>query len=180
VIGDVFIQKSAIEKLVNKTTSNVGKVISYTPKRTLSMVFKMAGIVNTVRDKIRVVDGAVKAGRDFLGYNSPIKPPQESFLDLMEQLHESKSLVKIDMPYRTYKDMRITDLSVTKNMDSRALSFSMTAQKIRIAKPVYTASAGLKPQPSKSVQVSAKKNQGAQAGKPPSSSVLKSIAGLAK
>lgn len=173
-VGDIYIEKTAIEKRVNRVNELIGQTSIYLPRRTQSAIQKANALVNTVRDKVRQIDRAIKTGSIVLGFESPTKPPQEAFVDLMEALYEGKALVSIDMNYRTFDMMRITDLMITKDATNSALSFNITAQKIRTVQPVYRQFTPLKKNPAASVsaQTSAQSDKGAQAGKRPNESLL--------
>lgn len=175
-VGDIFIEKTAIEKRVNRVNELIGQTSIYLPRRTQSAIQQANALVNSVRDKIRQIDRAIQVGSMVLGFESPSKPPQEAFIDLMEALHESKSLVQIEMNFRTYDMMRITDLSITKDANNNALTFSITAQKIRTVQPIYRQFTPQKKKPAASVaaQTSGQADKGAQAGKRPNQSLLQS------
>lgn len=179
VVGDMYIEKTAVEARANKINETIGQTSVYLPKWSQSAIQQANALANKVRDKARQVDNAIRVGSMVLGFQSPTKPPQEAFVDLMEAMHDSRALVKIEMGYRTYDMMRITDLVVTRDADNNALTFSLTAQKIRVVQPVYTQFSELKKSPAKGVkaQVSSKAEKGAQYGKavPENASMLTSI-----
>lgn len=174
VVGDIYIEKSPLEKRLNQISALIGKTTQFLPQRTVSAIQKANAAINKFRDKVRKIESAVQAGTSILGFTSPTKPPQEAFLDLMEASFEGKQLVKIEMRYRTYEEMRITDLSLSKSAESDAVNFTLTAVKIRKVQPVYAENTQLKKAPSGGLggQASPQANKGAQAPKPPQDSLL--------
>jgi hypothetical protein len=180
VVGDIYIERSPLEKRLNKINALIGKTTQFLPQRTISAIQKTNAAINKFRDRVRKIESAVQAGTSILGFTSPTKPPQEAFLDLMEASFEGKQLVKVEMRYRTYEEMRITDLSLSKLAESDAVSFSLTAVKIRKVQPVYAENSELKKSPSGGVagQTAGQADKGAQAPKPPQQSLLSRGAGI--
>lgn len=168
VVGDIHLTASPIQSRLTPVNKLIGQTSSFLPQQSVAAVQRAQSVINTFQDRLRKYTSAANAGAEFLGLGSPIKPPQEAFLDAMEAAHESRQLIKIEMAYRTYDDMRITDLAVTKSAEDTALSFALTAVKIRKVAPVFTPNSVLKKSPAGgavSVQTASKTNAGAQAGK---------------
>lgn len=178
-VGDVFIRKTPIEAAVNRVNQAIGATEIFLPQRTLSQIQRVNDIVSDARDKVRQIDNAIAAGKNLLkfGGQSTTKSDQEKFVDAMEALHYGKQLVSIDMPYRRHESMRITSTSITRDSTSAALSFKITAQKVRIAQPVYKLNAQLTKAPSAAIadQTGGQQDKGAQAGAEPSQSLLSYI-----
>ena len=182
-VGDVYQEKSAVETFKNKATSLLGQASQYLPAKTFAQLQKVNSLIDNVRDKVRKIQNAVRVGTNVLagfGIGSPTKSNQEKFVDLMEAIYNSKALVTIEMNYRTFEMMRITDLTITKDASDTALKFSITAQKIRTAQLVYKKNNKLKKKSAGGVasQTAAQSDKGAQAGKSPNASLLSTVTGF--
>jgi len=176
VVGDVYIQKSAIEKQINQVNELLGQTEIYLPLRTQSQIQKVNALTSEFRDKVRQIDRLIDTGRSILSFGSQsnTKSNQEKFIDMMEAYHDAKALVVIDMPFRRLTQMRITDLSIVKDATSGAISFKLSAQKIRFTQPIYTLNGALRKKPSGGVanQTGGTSDKGGQSGATPSESLL--------
>ena len=180
-VGDVYIVKTGIESRINQINETLGKTGIYLPLKTQSQIQKSNALISEFRDRIRQVDRLIDTGRDIInfGSDSGVKTPQEQFIDMMEAYYESKTLVVIDMPFRRLTNMRITDLSVTRDADNNALTFKLSAQKIRFTQPIYRLNGELRKAPAGGVadQTGGLSDKGAQSGKQPSESILTTVTG---
>lgn len=173
-VGDIYIEKTAIESQINDLNEVVGQAAQFLPQRTQSQIQQANAIVNTFRDKVREIDNAITVGKNVLGIQPSNESLQEQFFNAMEAYHNSKLLISIEMQYRNYFPMRITDLTIVKDASGTALRFNMTAQKIRFAEPIYILNSQYKKNPAGSVsgQTSGQEDKGAQTGKEPNPSLL--------
>ena len=152
-VGDVWINPDAFKKAQASITSAIGKVTSYLPDQAQALQQKAAALVNDVTDKIRQIDSYINDGAqilDFLGMKADPKPAsiQESFIDYMSMLYDTKQWFSVDMPYKTYDDVYIESLMITRSNQSNALRFDLSVIPIRIAEKVY-AETSYKNKPSK-------------------------------
>lgn len=179
-VGDVYIEKTAIESRVNRVNEILGQSAEYLPDRTISQIQKLNGAVNTFRDKIREIDRAVSTGKQILGLEQGGSTPQEQFIAFMEAFHDSKLVISIDMQYRSYYPMRITTLSIVKDSSGNALRFNMSAQKIRVAEPIYILNSEFKKNAAGSVsdQVGGQTDKGNQSGEEVEQSLLNRVVNL--
>lgn len=179
-VGDVYIEKTPIERGVNRVNEVIGQAAEYLPGRTTSQIQKLNGAVNTFRDKIRQIDRAIETGQQLLGDEQEDDTPQEKFIAAMEKAHDSKRLVTIQMAHKTMDMMRITDLSIVKDATGNALRFTLSAIKIRMAEPIYILNSEYKKNPAGSVedQVGGQKDKGSQSGEEPERSLLDRVIGL--
>jgi hypothetical protein len=178
-VGDVYIVKSPIEARINQVNETLGKTGIYLPLKTQSQIQKANALISDFRDRVRQVDRVIETGRDVLNFGSEsgVKSDQEKFIDMMEAYHDSRTLVVIDMPFRRLTNMRITDLSITRDANNNALTFKLSAQKIRFTQPIYRLNGELRKAPAGGVanQAGDLSDKGAQAGKQPAGSVLSKI-----
>lgn len=181
-VGDIYLRKSPAEREINRANAAIGQTSIYLPARTQSQLQKINALASTVRDRIREIERLRSLGKNILDKfkgRTDGKSPQEQFIDQMEAAHNQKALIKIDMPFRQYDNMRIQNLSFTRKSESGALRFKLDAAQLRIAQPLYrvnslvgNAASGVEN------QLGAQSNKGAQEGKEPSQSFASYLGGL--
>lgn len=165
-VSDVFLNPPPQSQTAARLPS-VGVVTSLVPGRTASQAQRVARIINTARDRYRQIDDAIKNGRnayDFAGNKAGTKPLREQFIDYIESVHYGRQLVTISMPYRTHDSMAVTNVTITRDNQRKALTFSLTAQKFRIAQTIFTSLAEFyrKPAPAVASQVAGLSDKGVQ------------------
>ena len=135
------------------------------------MIQKIGKIAQPVAKAYDTIDDALEKGQQVYDFFSgqKAKTIQDDFFDFMNQIYYSKQLINIEMPFRTYKDMRITSLTIARdNTTVQALKYKMTAKEIRFAKTILVDSKKyFQRSPAGSVKgkVSDKKNKGVIEGK---------------
>lgn len=139
-VSDIFLNPPP-SKAVAKRLPTVGVTESFLPARTPSQIQRVAKIVNTAQDRFKAIDERIKLGTpatEFSGNKSLGKPIREQFIDFIESIHYGKQLISISMPYRKHDSMAITGVTITRDNQRNALTFSLTAQKFRIAKTIFS------------------------------------------
>lgn len=165
-VADVFLNPPPQTQTTARLPS-VGVVTSFIPGRTVSQLQRVGRIINTATDRYRQIDNVIKLGRnafDFAGNKAVTKPLREQFIDYIESLHYGKQLVTISMPYRNHDSMAITSVTITRDNQNKALTFSLTAQKFRFAKTVFTSISEFyrKPAPAVESQTAGLSDKGVQ------------------
>lgn len=165
-VSDVFVN-APVQSLSAKRLPTVGQVVSLLPTRTTSQAQRVNRIINTAMDRYRQIDNAIKQGQNVFnlaGNKASGKPIREQFVDFIEAIHYGKQLVSISMPFRLHDSMAITDVTITRDNQRNALTFSLTAQKFRIAKTVFTDISAFyrRPSPAVESQVAGVSNKGVQ------------------
>lgn len=139
-VSEVFLNPPA-RSASEPRLPTVGAIATFVPGRTPSQAQRVARVINTAADKYRQIDNAIRNGRnasDFAGNKAGTKPIREQFIDFIESLHYGKQLVKITMPYRVHDSMAITNVTITRDNQRNALTFTLSAQKFRISKTIFT------------------------------------------
>src|SRR5690606_21438535 len=108
--------------------------------------------------------------------DSAAKSNIEQFIDAMEALHLGKQLISIDMPFRRHDNMVITSLSVDRNNEEEALSFSIAAQQFRFVETIFVQVAR-NPSAGTGGQTAPEAAKGVQEGEPVERSQLTSLFG---
>ena len=187
-VTDVFFNEPPKTRSESRLPT-VGKVTSFLPERTPSQIQRVAKILDSAGDRRREINEKISLGSnagDYIGNKSGGKPLREQFVDFIESIHYGKQLVKISMPYRTHDSMAINDVTITRDNQRQALTFTLTAQKFRIAKTIYSDVSRFykKPAPSVKSQTGGTADKGVQspksgdgAGKKKEKSLLTAIIG---
>lgn len=165
-VSDVFLNPPPVSQSAARLPT-VGAITALAPGRTVSQAQRVARIINTATDRYRQIDTAIKNGRpvsDFAGNKAGTKPIREQFIDFIEAVHYGKQLITISMPYRQHESMAVTSVTITRDNQRKALSFSLTAQKFRIAQTTFTELSQFysKPSPAVASQVAGESDKGVQ------------------
>jgi hypothetical protein len=187
-VADVFFNAPS-KSASDSRLPTVGKTTSFLPERTPSQQQRVAKVTDSADDRRRGINEEISLGTnsgDFTGNKSGSKPIREQFIDFIESIHYGKQLVTISMPYRTHDSMAINDVTITRDNQRQALTFTLTAQKFRIAKTIFSDVSRFykKPAPSMKSQTGGTADKGVQsptsgdgAGKKKEKSLLSAVIG---
>lgn len=187
-VADVFFNAPS-KSASDSRLPTVGKTTSFLPGRTPSQQQRVAKVTDSADDRRRGINEEISLGTnsgDFTGNKSGSKPIREQFIDFIESIHYGKQLVTISMPYRTHDSMAINDVTITRDNQRQALTFTLTAQKFRIAKTIFSDVSRFykKPAPSVKSQTGGTTDKGVQsptsgdgAGKKKEKSLLSAVIG---
>lgn len=143
---------------------------TYIGQKTLQMIQKIEKIAEPITKAYDALNDALDKGQQVYDFFSgqKAKTRQDDFFDFLNQIYYSKQLIDIHMPFRTYKNMRITSLTIVKdNTTSQALKYKLQAKEVRFAKTILVDSRKyFQKAPSGSVKgkVSDKQNKGVTEG----------------
>lgn len=181
-VSDVFLRPSPAIEAVRRAQVEVGNITQFAPARTQSQVSKISGIVNDVTSAIDQVDAIIDAGQQAAGFlgliDSEARSNQEAFIDTIESIYESESLIAIDMPFRTYERMAITSIEVTRDNQQKALSFSIEATQFRFAQTIFTQGPAPNPASGTNGQTDGETDKGVQEGAEPDQSFANYLLGI--
>lgn len=187
-VADIFIAAKA-KSMSEKRLPTVGVVNSLRPGRTPSQEQAVARIIDSFTDRRREIDEAMQGGqaaKEVTGSTATGKSYREQFIDFIESVHYGKQLVAVSTPFRMHTDMAITSVVITRDNQRNALTFSLTAQKMRIAKTIFVNVSQFykKPAPAVKSQTAGTADKGAQspasgngAGAKKEKSVLSAVLG---
>ena len=139
-VSDVFLPPAPVSASQSRLPT-VGVVTSFLPGRTASQAQAVARIANSAADRYKDINERVSLGRSvssFGGNTSSGKPIREQFIDFIESIHYGKQLVSISMPFRTHESMAINSVTITRDNQRKALSFTLSAQKFRLVETKFT------------------------------------------
>lgn len=170
-VGDVYLEKTNIQSVIDRTNSIIGKTTEYLPQRTVSQLQRINGVLSDFRNQIRKVDRAIQTAQSvkasLFGNVSPSEQLQKQFFDKMNMIYDAKTPVAVQMSHRVYSPMIMVGCSFTEEAQSKELKFTLNFQELRLAQLVYTLNQNLQKNPAEGVsnQVGANKNNGSQSGK---------------
>lgn len=182
-VADVFVQQSFTEAVSSVAASTAGAIGVFAPERTSTMLQKVGSLAASANDALAKIDSLIGAGvqvASFLGVISTEgKTLREKFVDTMESLHFGLQVVDIEMPYRTFKNMRINVTFDTDNVDD-ALNFKIEAVQVRTAEQALSSAGSLLPDPSPALngQAQTEADKGVQEGASVDTSLLGTILGF--
>lgn len=146
-VSEVHLKSEASITAYNRGLISIGSVTKYAPARTSSQVQKINELILQGVDILRKIDDVtadVVQVYDQFGNKDSSKDSQEQFIDELDKLMDGKQLIKIEMPYRVFDSMAITELQINRdNTTNQALKFKLTAQQVRFAKTIYTDTSAL-------------------------------------
>lgn len=177
-VSDVHIRRSPITEQALRTRAEIGNVANlYEPAFTSSQLQQVDALAVSVRDRLlrvgALIDGGRQAAEFFGNFDTDAKGIQERFIDHIEALHFGRQVIAIDMPYRRYETMVITEISTSRNNESDSIDFTMSARQIRLADTRFVDVE----QPAEGVdgQLDSESDKGAQEGEDVERSLLNSI-----
>ena len=136
-VSDLFVLPSEPVAILQEHQAQIGKITQYAPARTQAQLSRVSGLVNDFTNAVDRVDAAIDATQGAAKYlGNQDKEAQtniESFLDAMKGLQSSDKRIKISSSLGSFANMYITALEVTRDNQSKAISFNMEAQEIRTA-----------------------------------------------
>jgi hypothetical protein len=178
-VSDIYLRPSPLVRDAQRLLGEVGNVTQFLPARTQAQASRVAAVANDAADAIRRVNAIIRAGQQALRFfgnqDEAAKSNIEQFIDAMEALHLGKQLISIDMPFRRHDNMVITSLTVDRNNEEEALSFSITAQQFRFVQTIFVEVA--RPAAGTGGQTEAEVAKGVQEGAPAERSLLASLFG---
>lgn len=139
-VSDIWIERNVAMEAITRTQAQIGTIATYLPTRTQSQVQKINAITNDATDKIREIERAYENGKQlagFFGVSNAEKNIREQFIDHIESIHYGKVLISIETPYRVYDNMALPSIQINRDNQFEALTFKITAQKMRFADVVY-------------------------------------------
>lgn len=182
-VADVYQEETALQELINTVASSAGTITAYLPERTQSQQQTVVGILADVGNAIDAADELLAAGGQvaalFGSGQAQGKSLQEAFIDTIESLHFGKQLVDIEMPFRTFSNMRI-QCEITVDNQTKKTSFKIDATEVRTADQAVSSISSLITNPSPAIngQGQSQTDKGVQEGTPEPSSLLNTVLGL--
>lgn len=168
-ISNVFVRPSPVLARIRETEAVVGAAALYAPARTQAQLSKVASLTGDVQALIDRADQAIQSAQnvgEFLGFTGDEgKTNIERFIDFVEGAHYSDALIRIDAPFRTYRNMAITLLDYERDSTTDSLRFTIEAKEVRVAETVFVeVAAAQNPAPGNNGQQEGESEKGVQEG----------------
>lgn len=132
-VSDNYIQTAKSSRLIDRRTEAIIQTQLTRLPETRSQINKKIALIENIQTQYQKVERQIKNPLGLLG-DMDTQNLRERFIESMEKLYYGKQLISIDTQFRKFDSMRITNLSITKDNQNTAISFSISAQKVRIAK----------------------------------------------
>jgi len=168
-VSDSFAMPNPAIAALQSAQAQVGNITQYAPARTQAQISRVSGLANDFTNAIDKVDNFLDSSNRVASYlglqDDTAKSNIENFIDTMESLQEGEQLISIDMPFRTYDQMYITSLEITRNNQTSALDFTMDLQQFRFADTIFAEIVpAANPSSSTDGQTEGSKDKGVQEG----------------
>lgn len=179
-VADVFVKRAPVSASQSRLPA-IAAISSFLPRRTQSQMRRAVTTAISASNQYNALSARFKAGLAGVAQltngsagSSPLtdgsagrKSIREQFIDFIESIHYGRQLVTIGMPFRKHENMVINSVTITRDNQRNALTFTLTAQKFRIAKTVFSDVSQFykKPAPAVKSQVGPVKDKGVQTPK---------------
>ena len=132
-VSDNYIKPIERSRLIDRRTEAIIQTQLTRLPELRSQINKKIALVENLQSQYEKVERQIENPLGLLG-DLDTENLRERFIEAMEKLYYGKQLISIDTEFRKFDSMRITNLSITKDNQNTAISFSISAQKVRIAK----------------------------------------------
>ena len=178
-VSNVYRRPSPLLERIREAEAVVGAVGLYLPARTQSQLSRLAGLTADAQGLVDRADQLLQTGQnaaEFLGFTgSEGKTNIEKFIDFIEGAYYSDALIRIDAPFRTYRNMAITSSDYTRDNTSESLSFNLELREVRVAETIFVERAAANPASGNNGQQEGETDKGVQEGEDVPASFLQSL-----
>jgi len=154
-VADIYKTPSPAQLAYMRAVAEIGNVSTYLPNRTRQQINAINSLVNDVTNQIRKIDEMINTGEQLFNLfnkKSASKGLTEQFIDLINALMDSDQLIQIELPYKVYENMAISNFSVRHPTElTSAIEFRITAFQVRYAATLVESSAKFYKKPSAAV-----------------------------
>lgn len=138
-ISDVFKSEgtaSGIENLVRRTQSEVGVVTKYLPAQSQAAVQRINSVIASADDAYNALDTYYSEGEQLASFfgDKTENSIQAEFFNFIDKTRNSKHLVNVETPYRTYTSMALVSASPQANNQTYSTAVNLRFQEVRFAK----------------------------------------------
>jgi len=133
-VSDIKLQADEVTQILGLQRQEAGVISKYLPDRTRSQISKVNGIIRQAQDVIESIDPYVEDFGNLTGLfgdQSISRRNTQKFFDTLEKLRQARAPIVIQMPYRTYDNMLLTTITISKDNVGEPLNYSLTATEVR-------------------------------------------------
>jgi ATP-dependent Clp protease ATP-binding subunit ClpA len=171
-VSDINVQAEFLPDILVKVIDKAESIVNnlYVVQKTQQMIQKIEKFAEPVTKAYDAINEAIAGGQQIYDFfnGRPEKTIQDEFFAFLNNIYHSKQLIDIEMPFNTYKNMRITSLTIIRdNTTQQALRYKLSAKEVRFAKTIFVDKNKYFKAPSKSSagKVGDKENKGVVEGK---------------
>ena len=139
-VADIYEAPSPAQLAYMRALGEIGNVDRYLPARTRQQINAINSLLLDVTNQVNKIDDLINTGEQLFNLfstNSSAKGLPEQFIDLINSLIDNDQIIQIELPYKVYDNMAISNFSINyPNEYSNALDFRMTAWQIRYANTI--------------------------------------------
>lgn len=166
-VADIHVKVEFLPELLVKAIDKAAGIANslYVVQKTQQMIQKIEKYAEEVEKAYEAIDYALGKGQplhDFFGGQDE-KSNQDDFFAFLNSIYYTKQLIDIEMPFQTYRNMRITSLTIIRdNTTQQALKYKLSAKEVRFAETIFVDKNKYfkAPTPSAAGKVSDKENKG--------------------
>lgn len=142
--SDIFISRLTDITLAKRLDSSAGIISRYTGFKTNGQINQIRALGLTVLDAFNKVEQAIDDGQSLFGMfgsSNSSKPDSQWFYLYMENLYETKTPIKIEVQYRVFKNMVVTNFSRVRVVNfANGFNWTISAKQIRFEEieEIYT------------------------------------------
>jgi hypothetical protein len=141
VVGDLIVEAAQFPEIISKDFSIVGEVTALLPSKSQQQIQRVSQIDSQLRDAQLLADRAERlAGNAYGFFNnsaSNAKSQQEKFIEYMESIHFSRLPIELSTKYRDYKNMALSDLTITSDNQTNDVRFTASFIQVNYLQLVY-------------------------------------------
>lgn len=193
VIGDLELKSSLTNDVIKKISTSLGSYPEFTSSKTASQINQMERVASNLLTKANVIDRYLTIGNQLYqasGYDNnsintvfnnlgitDVNSKQAQFIKFIHDIHFKKQLISIELPYASYKNMHLTNISVSTTNVDNFYNFKIDAKQLVFVENLYTDINQIFKNPAPAFKEDTKTvvNKGVQAGKKIESSILFNI-----
>lgn len=142
VVGDLFVEPKNYPQLISKDFSSVGEISALLPASSQQQLQRISQIDDQLRSATLLAERAERiAGNAYEFFNnsaSTVKSEQAKFVEYMEAIYYSRQPITLSTSFRDYKNMALSDLSISKNNQDGETKFTASFIQINYLTLVYT------------------------------------------
>jgi len=139
-VSDIHIKAEFLSDTFFKYLDKAESVLNLFPShKTIQMTQRLNTIAIGLLETYKQVDSILDRGKGLFDMfeDKSETSLQKGFFDYLNRIYYSKELIEIEMPFQTYKNMRITSLTISRdNSTNQAVKYKITAKEVRFAKTI--------------------------------------------
>lgn len=170
-VADIHVKVEFLPEILIKAIDKAEGILNslYVVQKTQQMIQKVEKYAEPITKAYDGITTALDQGQQLYNFFSGQKEKtiQDDFFAFLNSIYYTKQLIDIEMPFQTYKNMRITSLTIIRdNTTQQALKYKLSAKEVRFAETIFVDKNKYfkAPTPSTAGKVGDKENKGVVEG----------------